>query len=55
MKDETRLQRAKRHMRVAGLSGASALSMKTGHVHTTARAQREQKGDASPEGFDSQP
>lgn len=53
MKNETRLQRTKRHMKVAANSGASALAVKVGHVHATAREDR-QKDVLSPEGLASE-
>lgn len=53
MRKETRLERAKRHMRVAASSGASALAVKVGHVHATAREDR-QKDVFSPEGLASE-
>lgn len=50
---ESRLAQAKRHMKVAANSSASALGVKVGHVHATARAER-QKDTLSPEGLASE-
>lgn len=52
-KMESRLAQAKRHMKVAANSSASALGVKVGHVHATARAER-QKDTLSPEGLASE-
>lgn len=50
---ETKTQKAKRHMKVAALSGASATALRAGHIHTTARELR-REGTVSPEGLASE-
>lgn len=41
-------------MRVVASSGVSAIALKAGHVHATARAERERKDEVSPQGLASE-